>query len=42
MIKDPDFADYVFVKPFFGETAQKAAEIVVTFEKGNCKKLLIF
>ncbi len=41
MIKDKDFADCGFVKPYFSETAQRADEIVVTFEKGNCKKFKI-
>jgi hypothetical protein len=38
MIKEPDFADCGFVKPFFSVTPQRADEIVVIFEKGNCKK----
>ena len=41
MIKDKDFADCGFVKPYFCVTAQRADEIVVTFEKGNCDTFLI-
>ncbi len=41
MIKDPDFGDCGFEKPYFSETAQRADEIVVTFEKGNCETFLI-
>jgi hypothetical protein len=35
MIKDPDFGDCGFEKPYFSD------EIVVTFEKGNCETFLI-
>jgi hypothetical protein len=35
MIKDPDFADCGFVKPYFAITAQRPNEIIITFEK--CK-----
>ena len=41
MIKDPDYGDCGFEKPYFSVTAQKADEIVVTFEKGNCETFLI-
>jgi hypothetical protein len=35
MITDQDFKDCGFVKPHFSATAQRADEIVVTFEKGK-------
>ena len=34
MIKDTAFQHCGFVKPYFGITAQRPDEIVVTFEKG--------
>jgi hypothetical protein len=41
MIEDPDFRDCGFEKPYFSVTAQKADNIVVTFEKGNRETFLI-
>jgi hypothetical protein len=41
MIKDLDFDDSGFEKPYFSVTAQRADEIVVTFEKGNFVTFLI-
>jgi hypothetical protein len=35
MITDPEFDDSGFVKPVFSVTAQRADEIIVTFEKGK-------
>ena len=35
MLKDQDFIDYGFIKPYFSITAQRADEIIITFEKGN-------
>ena len=35
MITDSDFEDCGFVKPYFSVTAQRADEIIVTFEKGK-------
>ena len=35
MLKDQDFIDYGFIKPYFSITAQRPDEIIITFEKGN-------
>ena len=39
MITDSDFEDCGFVKPYFSVTAQRADEIIVTFEKGEWKHI---
>ena len=35
MLKDQDFINCGFIKPYFPITAQRANEIIITFEKGN-------
>ena len=39
MVDDPYFEKCGFIKPYFGITAQRPDEIIVTFEKGKKKKL---